>query len=350
MKRRSPHTAFCFNVAFHFYPKLMKSIHIFNPDTDYALASNREYYTPPISVVKLRRENALLPSLYADSEDVILLLDDSVSNIGSLRYFEVCVKKNINILTLDNAAKQKEQFREYKFKPWGWNKNIRRILIDTFGDIKFLPDYKDIENIRELSHRRTTIPFLKHFIDSMDYEIEIPQEITNIDNAMKLYKSKKDIFFKAPWSSSGRGIIRTDDLEEKHVFPWLKGIIRRQGSVIAEKAYHKSLDFATEWECKECESNFIGLSIFNASRRGKYHYNLNKSQNELLKIIKDKTDEFTDELLMKQKEAIEKIISPEYTGPLGIDMIVTNRGQVHPCIEINLRRTMGMITNEFHLI
>lgn len=32
-----------------------------------------------------------------------------------------------------------------------------------------------------------------------------------------------------------------------------------------------------------------------------------------------------------------------YSGPFGIDMMVLNGGKIHPCVELNLRGTMGHV-------
>ena len=44
------------------------------------------------------------------------------------------------------------------------------------------------------------------------------------------------------------------------------------------------------------------------------------------------------------------IYAGHYQGPFGIDMMVvkgeeTDRNLLHPCVEINLRRTMGMVAH-----
>ena len=36
-------------------------------------------------------------------------------------------------------------------------------------------------------------------------------------------------------------------------------------------------------------------------------------------------------------------MAPWYEGPVGVDMLVTSDGNLHPCIEINWRMTMGMV-------
>ena len=46
--------------------------------------------------------------------------------------------------------------------------------------------------------------------------------------------------------------------------------------------------------------------------------------------------------------AIDDLIAPHYDGPVGIDMMLywdeNGRIALNPCVEVNLRMTMGMVT------
>lgn len=321
----------------------MNSLYVFNPETDYALASDREYYTAPASIIELRKKEALLPAIYAQLGDAILLLDDPMGSIHELKYYNYIQEKGLKIISLSTAIDYYETLKNYEVRPWGWNKNIRRILLDQIGYLKNIPGYKTIETIRELSHRRLTIQFLKEMQVIISNEIEIPMEIFDINIALEIFKSNKYLFYKAPWSSSGRGILLTDDLDIKHVEPWVKGIIQKQGSVMVEKAYDKKLDFASEWFINDDGVKFLGFSVFNTSRRGKYHSNIYGSQEELKSIIEFNSKQNINEIIKYQQIILQKIIAPHYNGPLGIDMLVTSLGNINPCLEVNLRYTMGMI-------
>lgn len=286
---------------------------------------------------------ALLPSIYAKERDIILLLDDPLTDIENLQYYNICVKKKIRILLLNELEHLNEIKHTIEFVPWGWNRNIRRLLIDRLGPLSNIPSLHKISSLRELSHRRTTLKFFELIPDILDEEIEIPVEVFDTETAMALFRKNRAMYFKAPWSSSGRGVMLTDDLEEKHVLPWVKGKIRSQGSVIAEKAYSRTLDFATEWVCCNGHAQFLGLSVFNASRRGKYLSNMAQSQTELYKMISKFAPKFSNDLIDRQRSSLEILIAKEYDGPVGIDMLATKSGAINPCVEINLRHTMGMI-------
>lgn len=43
-----------------------------------------------------------------------------------------------------------------------------------------------------------------------------------------------------------------------------------------------------------------------------------------------------------QKSILEKVFA-DYDGLLGVDMLIERNGRIRPFVEVNLRRTMGMI-------
>lgn len=328
-------------------------LHIFNPDTEYALAIDREYYTPPARVVEIRSKNALIPSTWANKSDAILILDKiEIEDIKKLRYYHLSCEKEISIFTIEDIKQGKAANHSFLVTPWGWNRDIRKRIIDIskFTDITGIPSEQEIASLRLLSHRRTTIKMMMALGDVVDSEISLPREIFTVEDGMDLFCENRNLYFKAPWSSSGRGVMLTDDRSSIHVQPWLKGIISSQGSVMVEKAYSRKLDFATEWLIHDSENiEFLGFSIFNVSRRGKYISNVTAIQSELYRIIAENYPRWSDKILIAQKKAIADVIAPEYKGPLGIDMFITESGSLNPCVELNLRRTMGMINSDISI-
>lgn len=326
----------------------MTRLHIFNPESDYALASDSEYYTPPAHVLTLARENALLPAIFAAPGDWILIPDCLDFTELSCEMAEIAKSKNILLVHAEDLGRLENVPEQLTATPWGWNKAIRRRLLElplaSECRLKdYLPTTEKLDDLRGLSHRRTTIQFLKSMIDILDQEISLPEEIGDVEEAVDAFIKNRERYFKAPWSSSGRGILLTDDLEEHHIRPWIRGIIRRQGSVVMEKAYKRKLDFATEWYCSEDNGiKFLGYSVFNVSRRGKYHGNVRANQRELQRYITDASVSPLDQILEKQYDALRTLLGDRYNGPLGIDMLVTESGHINPCVELNLRHTMGM--------
>lgn len=324
-------------------------LHIFNPDTDYALASNSETYTPPLSIMAIKRSLSLLPALYADPGDAILMPDGTPEYLrGNHPFLDLISEKCMKLVLPRHAAQFMKEYSNTAIRPWGWNKTLCKWLLSLGIPGMMIPANEEINVLRNLSHRRLTIPFLLNMKDICNEEIEIPREFTSVDDALKFWEDKRDVYFKAPWSSSGRGLLYTKELERRHIEPWLRGIVKSQGSVMGETAYARQLDFATEWECRHGKAMFLGVSTFLTSERGKYKSNVVISQENIVAYILqhiniNQKGNNLSAIIERQRLLLENYVAPYYEGPLGIDMLVTSDYNINPCVEINLRNTMGRV-------
>ncbi len=330
------------------------TLHIFNPDTDYALASDSENYTPPVSILAIKRSLMLLPALYADPGDAILLPDDNPGILTPAYPFaEFLSDKNITLVRPRHLSLFINEKKDVEIRPWGWNKTLCKWLLSLGVSEMTVPSEEEITVLRNLSHRKLTIPFLLNMEDVMNDEILVPKEFTVVEDALKFWHDNrfykgKEVYFKAPWSSSGRGLQFTKGLEKRHIEPWLRGIIRSQGSVMGEIAYSRNLDFATEWECRDSNAMFLGVSTFITSERGKYKSNIVANQENIVAYILQHIDVYgkgnnLSAIIERQRLLLENYVAPYYEGSLGIDMLVTSDRNINPCVEINLRNTMGRV-------
>lgn len=333
-------------------------LHIFNPDTDYALASDAEAYTPPVAVMAMKTSLCLLPVTFCEPGSAILLPPifreqrnengKYVQFSGNHPFAELVTAKDIKLVLPKYLPDFFISNPLSLIRPWGWNRSLRHELKSAGVFDNYLPSVDFINSLRAMSHRRLTIPFLNNMEGLKSEQIEIPVEITSSEDALDFWKKKGNTYFKAPWSSSGRGILYTKDLERRHIEPWIRGIIRSQGSILAEKAYSRTIDFASEWECINGKAKFIGFSTFVTSERGKYKSNVVMPQEKLTAYILSTINHTShvnnlEAILERQKLLLENYIAPNYRGPLGIDMMVTDSGDIHPCVEINIRETMGHV-------
>jgi hypothetical protein len=319
----------------------MNVVHIFNPETDFALASGAEYYTPPKNVVTLRRKLALTPALFARSGEYILLLDNFTDEeFTSLDYYDMAISKGVKIL-----VPSAELPDDAEIKPWGWNLSLRRFLLNKSVDANKLPSEKNIEELRRLSHRRTTIPFLETVYGYLDYRppYPLPMELSDEASVAAWCGANAGGYLKAPWSSSGRGIFRVLRSDGEDIRGWVRGTLRRQGSLLAEPGWRRAFDFATEWVVEQGSARFIGYSVFNVDDHSQYTGNVVDSQPNLKALIDDKSGGMCDSCVEAQRVAIETLIAPYYDGPMGIDCLIDDAGYLNPCVEINMRRTMGMV-------
>lgn len=318
-------------------------IFIFNPDTDFALAKGRAAYTAPSRINLMRRRMSLTQLPLASSEDIILLpcKGDSVSDIPEV-YVQEARRRNIRIMNISELPHSLTD--DCRLLPWGWNHSLRRMLKDVGVEEEFLKPEEDIDTLRRLAHRRTTLPF-REMMEGLHHSFRFPEtiETTDADEALGFSRKYDTVYYKAPWSSSGRGIIKTGALPESRLREWIAGTIRRQGSVMVEEGLSKEYDFATEWWIEESKVRFLGYSMFEASPEGRYLSNEVSSQTDIHNNILSVLPEWDDDILNIQKKVLERLIAPSYDGPVGIDMLADSDLAINPCVEINLRQTMGMV-------
>lgn len=326
------------------------TLHIFNPDTDYALSCKSPIYTPPAIVAAFRDEYALLPAIFASRGDTILIFNESDKPFR--RFQDLAEEKDIRIVKITDLGSNAHINNISEIRPWGWNHTLTRQLKDkSDGKLSgLLPSSEKINRLARLSHRNTSDRFHEYFKYCGFNECETPRECMTLGEAMEFMKLHPDCFFKAPHSSSGRGVMHTEGLTDLQISQWISGIISTQGSVMAEADMKKSLDFASEWKCSDGKACFLGWAVFDASRRGKYHYNIIAPQHRLRQLIEMHSTQNLESIIELQKSAIEKIVDTDYEGFLGIDMVASKDGRVNPCIEINFRITMGLVALDINNI
>ena len=308
----------------------MARLLVFNPEHDYALAHGGKHYMAPASVKRLATRLELLPYAWSRPGDLVLTSSNQLISVDS--------DEAVNF-----QSSATEEITEVL--PWGWDNSIRQRLTDLGILSTLLPTEADIENLRRLSHRRISI----------DGNIamgspSIPCELMDLDSVMEFASAKPGCYLKMPWSSGGRGVLATKELNAAQIKEWASGAIRRQGSVLAENGIERALDFASLWECRDEGTYFLGFSVSLSDGRGKYHGNLSGPQEELWKIIKSKAPGLDEGIIQKQKDFISQAIAPYYSGLLGIDMMADRDGILYPCVEINLRRTMGHVAMDFYTL
>jgi len=315
----------------------MMKLHVFNPEHDLALAADLSNFTAPHAGRQLRADLGFLPAIWADDDDVVLVgnTEDAERSYRQLLhrpFGRFVVKEQLSELPLTGVD------------AWGWDKAVCSELMRYGVSSSLMP--KELNMIRELSHRSIAMEILSHLqSDGLVGEavMSYPHEVTGL-----LTKWGK-IVVKAPWSSSGRGVRFLDKCMTPQDRGWIENVAKRQGCVMVEPYYAKVKDFGMEfWYDGQGHASYLGLSLFQTSNAA---YTGN--------ILAD--EEFKEEyishyipidLLHSVREKICMLASVNfrhfYQGPFGVDMMVVARDDcngfmLHPCVEINLRRTMGHV-------
>ena len=206
-----------------------------------------------------------------------------------------------------------------------------------------LPSDALLEQYRQLSHRHTSAQLLPAL--RIEGTVGEAVECATLEQVEDCRERWGQIVVKSPWSSSGRGVHFS--VQEG----WINNVLKVQGSVMVEPYYNKVKDFGMEFERdKDGEVRYLGLSLFH-TKNGAYIGNLLATENTKREQI---SRYISTELLDKIKQnIIENVRLDDYVGPFGIDMMIVNadgkskmndgRCLLHPCVELNLRRTMGHV-------
>jgi hypothetical protein len=314
------------------------TLHIFNPEHDIALAANLANFTAPHAGRQLRADLDFLPALWAQKDDRVLVENpEHAAKQWKRLLFRLvphsetgCFSQgNKLFLPWEQVVSAKETT---SIEPWGWDLALKAMLKRKGTDESLLPSDADLGRIRQLSHRRTSaclLPFLQ-----MEGTVGEAYECTTEADVEALLHRYGQVVTKAPWSSSGRGV-RFDSKME-----WVRHVIQRQGSIMVEPFYHKAKDFGMEFTAEGGVIRYEGLSLF-VTRNGAYIGNMIaaervKRQTLSRYVSLDLLDRVRDQVL-------SRLDLSGYEGPFGIDMMIVKGGLLHPCVEINLRRTMGHV-------
>lgn len=325
------------------------SLYIFNPEHDLALANSDVNFMAPHSARKLTHDLSGLPLWYAAENSIVYA---SAKNKNRLHELQNLFPQLANI----KMETQPDFGKINALQAWGWDKAVKKQFSSLGAPENLLPDDSAIEDIKRLSHRRTAIEALDFVINNASTALNniFPEkaiEIFDLKDAEEFALVKKPAVFKAPWSGSGKGLSWVRGKLSKSHRGWIKNTIEKQGSVIAEYIYKVLENFAMEFECKNGEVFFAGYSLFE-SEGGKYRGNFLMSDKKIIEQLLKHfiSSENLQELQNLLMEFIRQQIAPCYTGILGIDMFIyeeDERAKLHPCVEINLRMTMGYVAHAF---
>lgn len=172
-------------------------------------------------------------------------------------------------------------------------------------------------------------------------------EAKNAEEVARLIEQWGDVYVKQPWSGSGRGVVCSIGNREGALH-MAAAFIARQGSAMVEPALTDAQDFAMLFRCHDGRAEWIGTSVFSTDTQGHYTGNLLVPEQQRFAQI---SALYPAENLFAVRESLSGILSTEiapfYTGVLGVDMLITTDGLLHPAVEINLRHTMGYVANRF---
>lgn len=311
-----------------------------------ALAYDVAHFTLPHAIQEFKTNLGFLPALWADDGDFVLV-DDVLFALKALSQLRA---RHADVLFV--TASDLKNFVFSGIEPWGWDKTIRGFLADAGVEPSILPTAEYVERLRRLSARPRTTETLATLRDGLEgVTCGESKCCVSLDEVLGEQERHGCIVVKAPWSSSGRGVRYVTSGMAESTARWITKTAERQGCVMVEPYYKKVCDFAMEF-CIDDDgtADYRGLSLF-MTNGSSYSGNVVATEDEKMRII---SRYIRPQLLNEVRERIARYLSASdynaYRGPLGIDMMaVTNdRGDgflLDPCVEVNLRRTMGHVAN-----
>lgn len=289
------------------------TLYVFNPENDMALADGHPGYTPPVQIQQMRRELWWLPQWWAEDEDIVW-----------------------------NGEERLNLSDDTRILPWGWSPALCYQLKQAGVQESLLPSQKELEHLRQLSHRQTAVSLLQELRSELPLDGHFAGKSSlcrSIEEAEETAIAYGEALLKSPWSSSGRGLMKTDNPQWK---AWASRILKAQGSIVVEQFLHKVTDFALEfWLDGKGGVEYRGLSLFYTNERGAYLGNWVAPEEQKLAWLAQYIPlQYLQEIRAWWTARLSRF---DYAGPVGIDMMLAQEG-ICPCIEVNWRWTMGLVS------
>ena len=289
----------------------------------------------------MRASLGFIPAFWAEDGDMVLV-DEVEAALEAVRHMKVYAH-DVMFVTKDMLGTMDPSLIAAidAVEPWGWDKTLGFQLAKANARLAALvPSAQQLEAIRTMSSRRYAAENL----------------LSAMEEVAALLMANGQSVIKAPWSSSGRGIRYIGSSLDDHQQGWLRNIMKQQGGVTVEPLYNKVYDFGMEFyasagsETSEPTVRYCGLSLFDTSN-GAYSGSILATEEDKREMLSQYVDL---QLLDKVKQFVVSCLAPKlagvYSGPFGIDMMAVVNGSnpsdgflLHPCVELNLRRTMGHV-------
>lgn len=325
-----------------------KTLYLFNPEHDLALASGEINYMPPASARQMAAELALLPVWYAEEGSAVLA--PSAYNLDYMKRMRQLLGLSVHLMTEPELASE----RNLDIRPWGWDIAVRKRLLDLGIEKHALPSIEQLNKLCSCSHRSCAVELLPHlqldnYFCGESFYLTLPEEWKSF------VESHDTCLLKAPLSCSGKGLNWCKGIYTPSISGWCLRIGRQQGGVIGEPIYNKVEDFAMEFHSSgDGRFNFIGYSQFRTGGSGAYEGNRLISN----AAIEQNLSEYVpvgelDKLRNRLERELSLRFGSVYNGYLGVDMMICRFPEspayrIHPCVEINLRMNMGVVARHLY--
>lgn len=298
----------------------------------------------------MRTDLGFIPAFWASEGDMVLV-DDVEAAIEARRHLSKFGKDVVFVTYADLKAFAFEDVESFRVDPWGWDRTIKEQLLRANSNLQpFMPSDDTLAAIREMSSRRFAAEYLLPLLREAGEEKTVGEAryCTTMEEVKLTMAQNGKSVLKSPWSSSGRGVRYVETAApDAHLEGWAANVVKRQGGIMVEPLYNKVYDFGLEFFSNaDGTIEFKGISLF-ATRGGAYVGNIlatEADKREMLSRYADLT--LVDSVSARICNILSAHFKGVYEGAFGVDMMAVAREDgdgfmLHPCVELNLRRTMG---------
>ena len=190
------------------------TLHIFNPDHDLVLAAGSDHFTAPKAARDLYADLGFLPALWAQEGDFVLVAEmesarERLRHIkGRGKGVELVDRETMKRMLTNGTINSKE----LSIAPWGWDRNVKELLMGVGVSEAILPAMEWLEDVRNVSSRQwvsdNLLPTLVSQLNSLHPARFVGASfvVKSMAELRVLLQTHGQVVVKAPWSSSGRGI------------------------------------------------------------------------------------------------------------------------------------------------
>lgn len=322
-------------------------VHLFNPDNDLALANGNANYLPPHNVRRMAVDLAMLPVWYAGLSDKVLVPNSEVE------YYWSKTLSNKSFLFENKWITNIENILDATFCPWGWNPSLVKRLALLGVASERLPSPDRMKALRHVSNRASAVSVLAAIRERLgeNYPLTGESWICHTEaEVVSRVNALPHTMLKAPWSGSGKGLRRgVAGGYRSPLSGWCARILEQQGAVVVEPLYNKVCDFAMEFHVpfRGGRPEFVGYSLFSTNSNGAYEGNWLMSDTD----IEERLAQFVARTILHDvrcvlADELARLLAPSgYQGYVGVDMMICPPALLHPCVEINLRMNMGIVSH-----
>lgn len=321
----------------------MSTLHIFCPWHEEALAAHSPHFTPTRAARQMADSLCTLPAWWAKPGDMVWVPNEE---------WTAHIEGNSGVI----FSSHPDFSHITSIDAWGWSLSLHRRLQRLGCPEQLLPSEEQLHHLREMSNRRSTTRMLQilqqHNVGQAfaSWWCEDEESVRQI-----VTRHGGDFICKAPWSGSGRGVFRLE-MENSAAWQRLRSTLHRQGGVELEPFYNRWADFAMEFRLAAGKCEWVGLSLFSTGPTGAYTGNIVASDEALVQKLCARAEESengSSERIAHMLTVVQEVLMhtlPEMfssiEGYVGVDMMLVQMPDesvaLHPCVELNLRRTMGL--------